>query len=61
MMSCEGVETMLSPEEVARRLGVHRYTVLRWLKKGNLPGLQIGRTWRVRWTDVEALIQHRRD
>jgi excisionase family DNA binding protein len=33
---------MLTPEEVARRLGVRASTVLRWLRTGHLGGMKIG-------------------
>jgi excisionase family DNA binding protein len=33
---------LLRPTEVARRLGVHRNTVYRWIEGGHLPAFQLG-------------------
>lgn len=37
--------TVLSPDEIAAILGVHRNTVWRWLATGKLPGRKVGRIW----------------
>lgn len=37
----------LRPTEAARRLGISSKTVLRMLKERQLPGVKIGRQWRV--------------
>jgi excisionase family DNA binding protein len=31
-------------------------TVAAWLRSGRLPGLKIGRSWRVRVSDLKALV-----
>lgn len=42
-----------TPEEVAESLRVTRRTVYDWLKSGRLPGLRVGRSWRI---NREALL-----
>lgn len=46
--------TTLTLHEVADRLGVHYMTVYRYVRLGQLPATQQGRTWRVRPDDLEA-------
>jgi excisionase family DNA binding protein len=43
----------MSPEQVADTLSVDRRTVYRWLKSGELPANQIGRTWRIRGEEIK--------
>jgi excisionase family DNA binding protein len=38
---------MLTPDDVAARLKMHRDTVRRLLRTGKIPGVKIGRAWRV--------------
>lgn len=45
----------LSPDEVARLLGVDRKTVYAAIHDGRLPALKLGRVLRVRESDLEAL------
>jgi excisionase family DNA binding protein len=45
-------EEYLTPEEVAERLKVHLKTVYRWLRTGELKGMQRGRTWRIRESNL---------
>jgi excisionase family DNA binding protein len=49
---------MLTPEEVARRLGVRASTVLRWLRTGHLGGMKIGGRagWRIPQEEVQRFI-----
>lgn len=56
----DGVMTddkLLTPAEVADKLGIGPLTVVRWLRAGKLPGRKFGRKfWRVRPDDLEAFI-----
>jgi excisionase family DNA binding protein len=45
----------LSPDEVARMLGVDRKTVYAAIRDGRLPALRLGRTLRVSVEDLGAL------
>lgn len=42
--------------EVAQRLGVHYMTVYRYVRLGQLPATQEGRSWQVRAEDLEAFV-----
>jgi excisionase family DNA binding protein len=46
----------LTPEEVAARLKVQPRTVQEWLRTGRLPGLKLGKLWRIRESDLEAFL-----
>lgn len=45
---------LLTCEEAAAFLRVHPRTVYRLLREGKLPGVKVGRQWRIRRTDLEA-------
>jgi excisionase family DNA binding protein len=49
-------DRLFSPEEVAERLGMSRYTIGEWLRSGRLKGRRIGRFWRVKESDLQAFI-----
>jgi excisionase family DNA binding protein len=50
-------DKLLTPEEVAERLGISPLTVVRWMRAGKLPGRKLGRKfWRVRAADLDAFI-----
>jgi excisionase family DNA binding protein len=52
------VDTLLSPAQVAERLGVSRLTAVRWLRSGKLKGEKLGRkTVRMWASDLDAFIQ----
>jgi len=54
------LETLLSPEEVAERLGVSRLTAVRWLRSGKLKGQKFGRkTVRMLASDLDAFMHQR--
>lgn len=45
-------ETWLKPSEVAGYLRVNNATVSKWIRDGKLPGIRVGRSFRVLRTDV---------
>ena len=47
---------LLTCEEAAAYLRVHPRTVTRLLTAGKLPGVKIGRQWRLRKADLEAYL-----
>jgi excisionase family DNA binding protein len=55
-ISTKGVKNMsFSPQEVADKLGVCRVTVLRMIRKGDLPAMKMGKTTiRIAEEDFEA-------
>lgn len=46
----------LTPEEVALRLKVLPKTVRKWLRDGLIPGIKVGRQWRIAASTVDGLI-----
>lgn len=48
--------SFLTLHEVAERLGVHYMTVYRYVRLGQLPATQRGRTWQVRPEDLEGFL-----
>jgi excisionase family DNA binding protein len=54
----EAPERLLTPEQVAERLGLSVLTVRAWLRSGQLPGVKPGgRVWRVREHDLDEYIR----
>lgn len=47
-------DRLIKPPEVALMLGVHKATVVEWLRNGTLPGIRLpgNAGWRVRSTDL---------
>ena len=52
-------EELLTTDEVAEMLKVHRITVWRWCKSGKLPAVQVGQQWRIRAGDLQAFMEAR--
>ena len=51
-------ERLLTPEQVAERLGLSVLTVRAWLRAGTLPGVKPGgRLWRMREVDLDDYIR----
>jgi excisionase family DNA binding protein len=50
------VERLLTPEQAANQLGIAPRTLREWLRSGKLPGVKLGRLWRIREADLEAFI-----
>jgi putative molybdopterin biosynthesis protein len=48
---------LLTPEQVAERLQISRWTVMDSLRAGRLKGRKIGKFWRIEEQDLEAFIQ----
>jgi len=49
----------LSVEEIANELGVHPETVRIWIRDGDLPALQLKRTYRIKREDYEEFLRSR--
>lgn len=48
---------LLTLAEVARRLNVHRGTVARWAREGEIPSLKIGGTVRIRADVIDDFLE----
>lgn len=49
-------EKMYTPEEVAEHLHLKVKTVLDFLRAGKLPGVKIGKNWRIPDSDLQTYI-----
>lgn len=49
-----------STNEIAEMLGVDPITIRRWIQKGKLPAIDIGKEYRVSKSDLDAFIEARR-
>jgi acetyl-CoA synthetase len=52
---CE--EEFFTPEEVAQKLKVSLRTIKTHLLRGRLKGVKVGRLWRIRTSDLNALLE----
>lgn len=50
------MKTVLTPDEVAKVLGLSRRTIVGWLETGKLPGIKVGNRWRVKEEDLDKFI-----
>ena len=50
----------VTPEEVAERFRVSPKTVRDWLRSGELVGVKVGRSWRIKASDVDRYLEERR-
>jgi excisionase family DNA binding protein len=50
-------ERLLTPEEAAERLSLSPITVGHMLRRGELPGIKMGRLWRLREADLDDYIR----
>ena len=48
---------LMTPEQVADWLQVHRGTVYRWIDEGKLPALKVGRVYRIPRDEVLAMVK----
>ena len=55
----EKTEYLMSPEELARFLGIGRTYAYRLLSEGEIPSVRLGRLRKVRRTDAEKFVEAR--
>ncbi len=53
------MENLLSIDETAEKLKSHPETVRRFIREGQLAGVKLGRSWRVREADLRAFVDAR--
>jgi excisionase family DNA binding protein len=51
------MDHLLSVREIARFLNLNEQTVYRLARKGKIPATKIGRQWRFRLEEIEALLR----
>jgi len=47
----------LTIEEVAQKMRVNKHTVYRMARKGQIPALRFGRSWRINTIELEKLFK----
>jgi len=52
----QGMEKLLTTQEVADYLGLTRRTIYTYIESKTLPAVKIGKEWRVKKTELEAFI-----
>jgi len=52
----EQVPVVVSIDTAARMLDVSYWTLLSWIRHGRLPAAKVGRSWRIRVADIDALV-----
>lgn len=52
---------LITVEEMARRLNITPRAAREWLKKGIIPGIKLGRIWRIDEKDLEEFIRKAKD
>ena len=57
LLMAEQEAQLLTPAQVAKRLQVHRDTVLRWIREEKLVGTRVGRQMRIHPRDLEDFLQ----
>ena len=55
------MQPLLTPEQVAEKLNVPERNVLRWLRSGYMPGVKVGKEWRISPEDLEEFIRTHRN
>jgi putative molybdopterin biosynthesis protein len=54
-------DPFLTVPRIASELGVNEVTVRTWIRKGSLPAIRAGRTYRVRRSDLDRWVSMRTD
>lgn len=54
---CQDLPEILKPIEVAEFLCIHKNTVYKLIKRGNLPAFRVGKSWRIFRRDLFCLCQ----
>lgn len=60
VLMAEQEAQLLTPAQVAKRLQVHRDTVLRWIREERLIGTPVGNQMRIHPDDLETFLQQER-
>jgi excisionase family DNA binding protein len=55
-MEVQGMEKLLTTQEVADYLGLTRRTIYTYIESKTLPAVKIGKEWRVKKSELEAFV-----
>ena len=50
------MESLLSIEESAEKLGLHPETLRKWLREKRISGVKVGRKWKLQEADLRAFV-----
>jgi len=50
-------DRLLTPDQVAKTLQLHPFTILNYIKQGKLRSARLGRVYRIRESDVDKFIE----
>lgn len=53
---CQDLPEILKPTEVAEFLCIHKNTVYKLIKRGDLPAFRVGKSWRIQRSDLFHLL-----
>lgn len=53
------IEQFFTTEQVANILQVHPFTILKFIKEGKLPGVKLGRVYRIKESEVARFLEER--
>ena len=53
---CLDLPAMMKPTEVAEFLYIHKYTVYKLIRRGDLPAFRVGKSWRIQRSDLFHLL-----
>src|SRR5690554_4825179 len=56
-MEVQGMEKLLTTQEVADYLGLTRRTIYTYIESKTLPAVKIGKEWRVKESELQAFIR----
>jgi excisionase family DNA binding protein len=59
-MPSDNDDKLLSVDDVAKRLGVHRKTVLNWIHSGELVAFDLGKGFKITESDLRDFMNRRR-
>lgn len=51
------MKKLLTAEQVAEHLQIQLQSIYKWLRNGYLPGIKIGRRWRIREKDLKEFFE----
>ena len=50
------MDSLLTTDQVAKRLNLHQNTVIRYIHSGRLPAVKVGKSYRIKQSVVDALL-----
>lgn len=56
---CQDLPKILRPVEVADFLCIHKNTVYKLIRRGQLPAFHVGKSWRIRREDLAELVEEK--